>query len=92
MKDISDMYNDAFPKLDFKKIAEKNNIPNTLWALTLLSFRLWVLCESILSCIDFYSVAILFRAFIEHFFKHIYIFLSCLVLTTVMKLRQNMFQ
>jgi hypothetical protein len=78
LKDVSDLYDDAHKNYNFKSIGEKNNISNTIWVLELLTFRLKWLCESILSCIDFYSAAILFRAQIEHSFKHIYICLSCL--------------
>jgi hypothetical protein len=73
------MFYDAHAKFHFKNIGEKNNIINTVWALVMLSFRLRWLSESILSCTDFYSVAIIYRALIEHFFKHIYIYLSCIV-------------
>ena len=77
MKEILDMFYDAHNKLNFKKIGEKNNITNTIWVLVMLSFRLRWLCESILSFKDYYSAAIIFRAYIEHFLKHMYIFLSC---------------
>jgi len=66
LKETLDMFYDAYGKLDFKNIGEKNNITNTVWALSMLSFRLRWLCESILSCIDYYSVAIIYRAYIDH--------------------------
>jgi hypothetical protein len=78
LKDVSDLYDDAYKNCNFKSIGEKNNISNTVWVLELLNFRLKWLCESILSCIDYYSASILYRAQIEHSFKHIYICLSCL--------------
>jgi hypothetical protein len=78
LKEVSDIYDDARKNFDFKRIGENNNIPNTIWALMLLTHRLKWLCESILSCIDFYSAAILYRAQLEHIFKYLFIFLSCL--------------
>jgi len=72
------MFNEAQDKLDFKNIAVKNNITNTVWALVLLSFRLRWLCESILSCTEYYSVSVIYRAFIEHSVKHKYILISCI--------------
>jgi len=78
LRETCEMFNDAQHKLNFKNIADKNNITNTVWILVMLSFRLRCLCESILSCTDYYSVAIIYRAFIEHSLKHKYIFISCI--------------
>lgn len=78
LNETSKMFDDARGKLDFKNIGEKNNIINTVWALIMLSFRLQWLCKSILSCQDYYSAAIIYRAFIEHSFKHRYIFIYCI--------------
>lgn len=78
LNETCEMFNEAQNKLNFKNIAVKNEITNTVWALVLLSFRLRCLCESILSCTDYYSAFIIYRAFVEHSLKHNYIFMSCI--------------
>jgi len=75
LDEASKLFFDAHGELDFKSIGVKHDISNTVWALVMLSFRLWRLCVSILACTDYYSAAIMYRALIEHFLKHQYIFI-----------------
>lgn len=74
---IRKLFNTSYEELSFKKIAEDNKIHDTVWALTMLSYRISRLCESVLSCKEYYASAIMYRSLIEHFFKRLYIFLSC---------------
>lgn len=73
---ISKIFNDTATIFDLKKIAEENKVVDTARALMMLSMRLSRLCQSILSCGDYYTATIIYRAMIEHFFKHIYLFKS----------------
>jgi hypothetical protein len=72
-----ELFNTSHEELGFEKIAEDNKIHDTVWALTMLSYRISRLCESVLSCKEYYASAIIYRSLIEHFFKRLYILLSC---------------
>ena len=74
---IRKLFNSAEKESNFKKIAEENNIHDAVWALIMLSYRINRLCGSVLSCKEYYASAIIYRSLIEHFFKRLYIFLSC---------------
>jgi hypothetical protein len=74
---IRKLFNSEEKESNFKKIAEENNIHDTVWALIMLSYRINRLCESVLSCKEYYASAIIYRSLIEHFFKRLYILLSC---------------
>jgi hypothetical protein len=77
LREVYDAFNDVMARLDFRNIADRNRVSNSVWALSLLSCRLRHLCASVLSCNDQYSASILYRSFVEHLVKHTYIFVSC---------------
>ena len=78
LEDIRNLFYNAQREVDFKKIGDENKIDNTVKVLVMLTFRLGCLCESILSCADYYTAAIVYRAVIEYSLKHAYIFMSCI--------------
>ena len=76
--EIRKIFNDTATTFDLKKIGEENKVVDTVRALIMLSIALSRLCQSVLSCGDYYTAAIIYRAMIEHFLKHIYLFKSCI--------------